>query len=223
MLAALVPAGPHENAVSFFGATRAEARKPLSGDGLVPWPLLQVTHAVTIEAPPEKVWPWLTRIGQGRAGFYSDSWVWDRAVDWYYRLLSRESGQTPVGYTYKDDESVLAGALRQGDVIADGPPGTACYIVQEVEPNRTLVLFTTTHLPYMLPKRLRGQVRGMLSDAFVLVPVDGRTRLIRRMRLDCQPWAFRLLALPVVFLWGELITARQFLRGLKRRAEGRRT
>ncbi|HEY6689139.1 MAG TPA: hypothetical protein VI094_23345 [Propionibacteriaceae bacterium] len=30
--------------------------------------------AVTIEAPPERVWPWLVQMGYDRAGWYS----WDR-------------------------------------------------------------------------------------------------------------------------------------------------
>jgi hypothetical protein len=33
------------------------------------------TRAVTIEAPPEAVWPWLAQIGQDRAGFYSYEWL----------------------------------------------------------------------------------------------------------------------------------------------------
>jgi hypothetical protein len=49
----------------------------------------------------------------------------------------------------------------------------------------------------------------------------GSTRVIRRMRAACGPWAFRVVVVPVVIVWGEMITARNFLRGLKRRAEGR--
>jgi hypothetical protein len=30
---------------------------------------------MTIEAPPEAVWPWLVQIGSGRAGFYTHEWV----------------------------------------------------------------------------------------------------------------------------------------------------
>jgi hypothetical protein len=29
---------------------------------------------VTIEAPPEQVWPWLAQMGQDRAGFYTYEW-----------------------------------------------------------------------------------------------------------------------------------------------------
>ena len=32
-------------------------------------------HAVTIDAPPQRVWSWLVQTGQDRAGFYSYDWL----------------------------------------------------------------------------------------------------------------------------------------------------
>ena len=78
--------------IRLFGATKEEARRAMPGDEIVPASMLQTTHAFTINAPAEQIWPWLIQIGQGRAGFYSDSPWWDKAVDLYYRLLSREQG-----------------------------------------------------------------------------------------------------------------------------------
>jgi hypothetical protein len=43
------------------------------------------------------------------------------------------------------------------------------------------------------------------------------------MRLSCGPWPFRAYVVPIVLIWGEAITARNFLRGVKRRAEAGRT
>jgi hypothetical protein len=51
-----------------WGATDEEATKPLPGDEMTPGVSAQSTHAITIEAPPEKVWPWLMQLGQGRGG-----------------------------------------------------------------------------------------------------------------------------------------------------------
>jgi hypothetical protein len=208
--------------VTYFGATKDELEMPLPGDDIVATPVLETTHALTIDAPPEAIWPWLMQIGQGRAGFYSDSSWWDTCVDFYYRVLAREQGGEPVRYRPRNTERIVPAwqDLRVGDAILDGPPGTACYIVRQIEPNRSLVLFTDTHLPYMLPAGLRSRVSGELSDTLLLVPLDSdRTRVIRRMRATCSPLAFRLVAVPLVLIWGELITARNFLRGLKRRAE----
>jgi hypothetical protein len=54
-----------------WGATRAEAARPLPGDELASGRDLDSTHAITIQAPVERVWPWIVQIGQGRGGFYS--------------------------------------------------------------------------------------------------------------------------------------------------------
>ena len=58
-----------------WGATCEDLHKSLPGDERVPAPAVQSTRAVTIEAPPEAVWPWLAQIGQDRAGFYSYEWL----------------------------------------------------------------------------------------------------------------------------------------------------
>jgi hypothetical protein len=38
---------------------------------LLPDTRTQVTHAITINATPEKIWPWIVQMGCGRGGFYS--------------------------------------------------------------------------------------------------------------------------------------------------------
>jgi hypothetical protein len=58
-----------------WGATAEEARQPLPGDELVPDPAIDLTWAVTIDAPVEAVWPWLAQVGQDRGGFYSYTWL----------------------------------------------------------------------------------------------------------------------------------------------------
>jgi hypothetical protein len=43
--------------------------------------------------------------------------------------------------------------------------------------------------------------------------------MVHRVRFTAEPMAFRLLAVPVVLIWGEAITTRRFLRGVRSRAE----
>lgn len=57
-----------------WGATDEEVARPYPGADLIPNGNRAATMAVTIEAPPERVWPWLVQMGYDRAGWYS----WDR-------------------------------------------------------------------------------------------------------------------------------------------------
>ena len=53
------------------GLTDAEFTRTYAGDGLLPDVTGHVTRAVTIQATPGQIWPWLMQIGQDRGGFYS--------------------------------------------------------------------------------------------------------------------------------------------------------
>jgi hypothetical protein len=39
-------------------AAAVEKRRPLPVDAVIPDPIFTSTHAITIDAPPEQVWPW---------------------------------------------------------------------------------------------------------------------------------------------------------------------
>src|SRR5712692_2308658 len=58
-----------------WGATKAEQSMALPGDEAAASPGTSFTRAITIDAPTDKVWPWLLQIGQDRAGFYSNDWL----------------------------------------------------------------------------------------------------------------------------------------------------
>jgi hypothetical protein len=55
-----------------WGATPAENAGALPGDDLMPHAQYRSTRAITIDAPPAAVWPWLVQAGCLRAGFYSN-------------------------------------------------------------------------------------------------------------------------------------------------------
>jgi len=57
---------------SRWGASDAEVSAAMPGDGVVPGCQVHWTRAISIDAPPEDVWPWLVQVGFGRAGFYSN-------------------------------------------------------------------------------------------------------------------------------------------------------
>jgi hypothetical protein len=63
-----------------WGASDEEVAATLLGDDRVADPDYVSTRALTIAAPPERVWPWLVQVGRGRAGFYSDDLLDNGAV-----------------------------------------------------------------------------------------------------------------------------------------------
>lgn len=75
LAAAIVYLGAVEPWMRDWGTYPAGRDEPLPGDELVPDPGMVVEHAVTIEAPVERVWPWLAMVGQDRGGFYSYEWL----------------------------------------------------------------------------------------------------------------------------------------------------
>ena len=91
-----------------FGASRVERHRSLPGDELVTDPQLQTTHATTLDASPERVWPWLVQMGSGRAQWYTARWV--------NRVLFPANGSSA--------ERIVPGLqdLAVGDRILDGPP-----------------------------------------------------------------------------------------------------
>ena len=212
------------------GATATEARMPLPGDGVVPYPTQQTTHGVTIEATPAEVWPWLVQMGYYRAGWYTEAtgW-WDRWIDpFLFRLLSEEERGGAKPRTEKSADRILPEFqdLKVGDIVEDGPPGTAYFIVADLRPQRALVLRSTTHVRYIVPPALRHNPRvGIWCDftwAFILDPLDAqRTRLLLRTRADYGPTWFRLLFTPLLYLMEWLMPALMLGR-IKARVEGSR-
>lgn len=55
-----------------WGATANETTESLPGDSLMRTAQFRSTRAITIDAPPHAVWPWLVQVGCLRAGFYSN-------------------------------------------------------------------------------------------------------------------------------------------------------
>jgi hypothetical protein len=141
-----------------WGSTREEIGLALPGDPADRDPALEIQHAITIAAPPDKVWPWLVQIGQDRAGFYSYDWL-ERAVgaDVHNTLEIRPQWQTrQVGDFVRATQPNYLGGLL-GEELG--------WRVRTLEPQRALVL---EHW-----------------GAFVLLPTDdGQTRFIIRSKMS---------------------------------------
>jgi hypothetical protein len=58
-----------------WGATDEEVARAMPGDEIQQKPIFNATRAVTINARPEQIWPWLVQIGYLRAGWYGYDWI----------------------------------------------------------------------------------------------------------------------------------------------------
>lgn len=54
-----------------LGTTLNDETRDLDGDELLPEPGAQLTQQITMQATPDRIWPWLVQMGCDRAGFYS--------------------------------------------------------------------------------------------------------------------------------------------------------
>ena len=57
-----------------WGATDAEVAQGMAGDEVVGGRDFAFTRAITINAKPDAIWPWILQMGHRRAGFYAYDW-----------------------------------------------------------------------------------------------------------------------------------------------------
>ena len=179
---------------SRWGTTEEELARVMPGDALIPNPTEMSMQAVTVNAPPEDIWPWLVQIGYQRGGLYSYDWL-----DRLFGFLDRPSATRIL----PDFQQPVV-----GDKIPWDRKGTE-MTVGLVEPRRALALSYEVH--------------GFTWVwQFGLYPLDEqRTRLATRgaERVPRTPlwWLGMRVMEPASF-----IMTRRFLLGVKERAEALR-
>lgn len=186
-----------------YGSTREERAARLPGDDLIVRPKVQTDHAITIDAAPSEVWPWLVQMGWGRGGWYTAEWV--------DRLLFPANGPSA------DRVIPELQRISVGTFIPDGPPETECGLhVVELQPERALVLRSSSHLP----KSWRERATLDWSWAFSLRALDDgrRTRYHFRSRWITDPWWFTVGG-TLGIIPADFLMSRDHLRGVKKRAE----
>ena len=101
----------------------AEVAGPLPGDEIVPKASFNATRAITIDAPPERVWPWIVQMGYRRAGFYTYALLDNAGYESADRILPEY--QDPKA----GDWMPMSGKVNQ----------TTAFKVKAFEPNQWLV------------------------------------------------------------------------------------
>jgi hypothetical protein len=172
-----------------WGATPEEAVRPMPGDELLPGTPLQATRAITIDAPPPAIWPWLVQMGpRPRAGAYT--------YDWIERLF---------GIDIENADRILPELqqLNVGDALGMNAKGEG-IVVRKIQPERFLVL---------------QWIPAHSTWTFGLYPLDGgKTRLVSRNRIAGAGPLF-WVGMVGFMEPGSLIMEREMLRGIKRRTE----
>jgi proline iminopeptidase len=165
-----------------WGATHEEVAGPYPGRELVPDGERSGAMAVTIDAPPEQVWPWLVQVGWARGGWYS----WDH-LDNAGRPSARE-----IHPEWQD--------TAVGDQLRYWVPGVGpmdAYSVAVLEPHRFLGLHGLSDLRgrTLDPEQPRpsAYLEGLWGFLLEELP-GGRTRLVVSGYQAARPrWLGRLL------------------------------
>jgi hypothetical protein len=164
-----------------WGATEEEVARTYPGGEVVPDGTRASTMAVTIDAPPADVWPWLVQMGWDRAGWYS----WDRLDN------GGRASATEVNPEWQD--------LSLGDhLTAWSPAGpVSAWEVAVLEPGRFLGLRGLSDLRGRIldpsEPRPAAYLDGLWGFLLEELP-DGRTRLVVGGYQSIRPrWLERVL------------------------------
>ena len=176
-----------------WDATDAEVARAMPGDALSSRPTFLSTRAITINATPEVIWPWLVQLGYGRAGFYG------------YDILENLGSARGIHSAER-----IVPELQQ---IAVGDPlplsAAGGLVINAVEANRFIVWSGNS-----------GTYPGAFTWA--LYPVDAsHTRLVSRIQWShhwSQPF---VLVIDLFTEFTDHLAVRKILQGVKDRAEGR--
>lgn len=185
-----------------WGATDDELVVELPGDELTAGPVEQSTRAVTVDATPHDVWPWVVQLGADRGGFYS--------YDWLENLFGLEihSAAAIVPEWQR---------LEVGDMVYSDNERKSGWIIVKVVPDVALVMKQAD----MKAARAMSRNEGLGFEfqwTFALRPLPaGGTRLLVRERVAYGRWLTRRIMAPVGLV--SFVMTRRMLVGIKQRAE----
>jgi len=172
-----------------WGATRDEVVAPMAGDSLIVGTQYQATRAITIDAAPEAVWPWLVQVGCLRAGWYSndllDNFAHPSAEELIPELQDLQIGQwVPMSPTPSEKTAFKVASFEpHRSLVWEQPVSTWVWTLTAVGEGRTRLV---TRL------RIRYEWRHPASTLLSLLLNEfGDFPMMRRMLLGIKRRAER--------------------------------
>jgi hypothetical protein len=193
--AAIATVGPAAYVLFFrrwcltWGARDDEVAAKLPGDELLPGADLVSTRAITVDAPPEAIWPWLVQMGSGRGGAYTYDWIEN-----LFGLNMHSADEILPEYQH----------IAVGDKLPMGPDGPA-MTVEVLDPRRTLaVRIADQNWVWIFALMPEGESTRLIS----------RNRIVTSALSPVGRLSYTVFMEP-----GSLVMERKMLLGLKQRAE----
>jgi hypothetical protein len=179
-----------------WGATDAEVHGPMPGDDVVRRAQFNATRSISIDAPPEQVWPRIVQLRYGSAGFYTYDLI-DNAGQWSAERILDEYQHPAAGDLMPMCKEVGGLAIA--------------YTVTAFETNEWMVW---VHRPQ--PTEKPDSTWTWRLD---VTAVDG-TRLVTRVKQGYRWVKPGLVFFNFVLMeMGDFAMERRMLKGIKRRAE----
>jgi hypothetical protein len=163
----------------------------MPGDEINLHPTFLATRAITIDATPDQIWPWLLQMGYGRAGFY--------AYD-IFENIGSPRGIRSADYIIPEFQQ-----FKAGDELPISPAGGLSFYA--IEPNQYLVW------------RGDSAYGGFIWALYPLE--NNQTRLVSRARLSYSWNKPTQLAFDLLTEFSDHLAVRKILQGVKGRVEGK--
>jgi hypothetical protein len=188
------------SAIPTWGATDDEIARSLPGDELTTHPNLRWTNAITVDAAPEDVWPWIAQIGDARGGFYSYTFIENQVG-----ALTGAEGYT-VTYTNANEihpewQNPQPGEpLIQGSLKVRASESGRYLLAESAEPSPFLWIWCW----YVEPTN-EGTATRLLSRFAIEVPASANANPVMDFMLNV----------------GGFVMHQNMMQSIKLRAEGR--
>jgi hypothetical protein len=182
VLAYVLAIGPWQRR---WGATVEDVRRAMPGDDLLRADAPSTTRAVTIEAGPDRVFPWLLQIGYGRGGWYSYDWIDNDGEPSLERIEPRLQLEVGDRIEMMPGVGPVVRTIEPGShIVSGGDADSWCLLVEPTGDGRTR----------LISRWKQDWPRTFATRVWIAVADPGAFIMERKMLLRIRDLAERLPA-----------------------------